>query len=270
MSDLPAPFDPGGEITIAARGLVKRFGEFTAVEGVDLDVRRGEFFGFLGPNGHGKTTTIRMLTGLARPTAGWIRVTGRDPVLEPLEVKSRIGYLPEEVNTYERLTGRELLAFSGAMHGLRGREIAARTEQLLSLVALPAEDADRMIVDYSRGMKKKIGLASALIHGPEVLFLDEPLSGVDTLSSRAIREALVELTRRGVTIFFTSHVLETVERVCPRIGLIRKGRVVGVGTVPELAAAAGLPAGATLEEIFVKVMDPERREAGASLEWFHR
>lgn len=268
--DTPAPFDPGGEITIAARGLVKRFGHVTAVESVDLDVRRGEFFGFLGPNGGGKTTTIRMLTGLARPTAGWIRVVGRDPVAEPLAVKARIGYLPEEVNTYERLTGRELLAFSGAMHGLPRREIRARTGRLLALVDLPDEDADRMIVDYSRGMKKKIGLASALIHGPEVLFLDEPLSGVDTLSSRGIRDALVELTRGGVTIFFTSHVLEVVERLCPRIALIKKGRVVGVGAVPELAAAAGLAGGASLEDVFVRVMDPGRREAGAPLDWFTR
>ena len=253
---------------IFTRGLRKEFGPVEAVRGVDLYVPRGEFFGFLGPNGAGKTTTIQMLTGLIRPSGGQAQVCGADPSIDPLHVKRRIGYLPEEIRTYERLTGREILRLAGSLHGLSRPSIAQRAEELLSLVALSNEDADRLIVDYSLGMKKKIGLASALIHGPELLFLDEPLGGIDALSARSIRETLVRLTRGGVTIFFSSHVLEIVEKICTRIAVISSGRIVAQGTIPEIVRASGEPEGASLEDAFVALLAIDPTDTTASLDWY--
>ena len=170
--------------------LVRRFGNFTAVDHIDLFVRRGSFFGFLGPNGAGKSTTIKMLTGLLAPTSGKIRVLNLDLEAEPLEVKRRIGVVPEDLNLFERLTGPEMLAFTGRMYGLQKNEIAERAPELLALMEL-ADEPKKLIVEYSHGMKKKLSLACALIHRPEILFLDEPFEGIDAIASRTLKDLLL-------------------------------------------------------------------------------
>jgi ABC-2 type transport system ATP-binding protein len=204
--------------------LVKQFGEFVAVDHIDLKVSRGSFFGFLGPNGAGKSTTIKMLTGLLAPTSGKLRVLDFDIAEQPMEVKRRIGVVPEDLNLFERLTGAEMLSFTGRMYGLHREEIAQRSKELLELMELSAEPK-KLIIEYSHGMKKKLSLACALIHRPEILFLDEPFEGVDAIASRTLKDLLSRLTTRGLTVFLTSHVLEIVERLCSDIAIIAQGKV---------------------------------------------
>ena len=249
--------------SVAATGLVKRFGPTVAVDGISLRVGEGEFFGFLGPNGAGKSTTIKLLCGLLRPDAGSIRVAGYELAREPLEVKRRIGVLPEETHLYERLTGEEFLLFSGRMYGLPLDEARRRTADLLELMELTEAKA-RLIVDYSMGMKKKTALAAALLHRPKVMFLDEPFNGIDPISVRAIRQALRQLTEHGTTIFFSSHVMEVVERLCTRVAIINHGRIVGEGTVPELRAKAEAGGDSSLEDIFLKLVEARADEAALS------
>lgn len=254
-----APAAPGtgtasGETSVLARGLTKRYGDKVAVDSLDLAVRAGEFFGFLGPNGAGKSTTIRMLCGLARPTSGGAVVAGIDVVADPVALKARIGILPEEVNTYERLSGWELLVFTGRMHGLRRDEAEARAADLLRVVEISEDDRHRMVVDYSMGMRKKTALACALIHAPRVLFLDEPFNGIDAVTSDALRRVLVRLTGSGVTVFFSSHVLEVVEKLCSRIAIVHRGRLAACGTVPEIREATGHAADTPLHDVFVKIV----------------
>jgi ABC-2 type transport system ATP-binding protein len=223
-----------------------------AVENLSLTVKEGEFFGFLGPNGAGKSTTIKMLCGMLTPTHGTVTVGGRSFVEKPIEMKRILGILPEEPSLYERLTGREFLGFAGRMHGIEKTEVAHRAEDLLRVMSL-TPDADKMIVDYSMGMRKKVALAAALIHSPRVLFLDEPFNGIDPISVRAIRETLQSLAEHGTTIFFSSHVMEVVEKLCDRIAIIQKGRLVGMGTLGELREQAG--SDSSLEDIFLALTD---------------
>jgi ABC-2 type transport system ATP-binding protein len=222
-----------GSMTVETFDLVRRFGDFAAVDHIDLKVKRGSFFGFLGPNGAGKSTTIKMLTGLLGPTSGKIRVLDRDIETEPLEVKRRIGVVPEDLNLFERLTGAEMLAFTGRMYGLQKSEIAERAPELLSLMDLQ-DEPKKLIVEYSHGMKKKLSLACALIHRPEILFLDEPFEGVDAIASRTLKDLLTKLTARGLTVFLTSHVLEIVERLCSDIAIISQGKLLASGSLQEL------------------------------------
>lgn len=250
--------------SIVATGLTKKFGDFTAVDGISLQVPEGEFFGFLGPNGAGKTTTIRMLCGLLRPTAGAIRIAGYDLAENRLEVKRHLGVLPEELNLYERLTGQEFLVFAGRMYGLSLAEAKRRATDLLELMEL-TEAKDKLIADYSMGMKKKCALASALIHSPRVLFLDEPFNGIDPISVRAIRNVLRQLTERGTTIFFSSHVMEVVERLCSRVAIINRGKIVAEGTIPELRSKAEAGGDSTLEDVFLKLV--EARVDEEALSW---
>lgn len=240
-----------GHESVIASGLSKQFGKMTAVDNVSLCVREGEFFGFLGPNGAGKSTTIKLLCGLLRPTAGSIQVAGFDLARQPLAVKQQIGLLPEETNLYERLSAEEFLIFAARMYGIARDEAQRRTRDLLELLEL-TEAKDKLIVDYSMGMKKKTALAAALIHSPRVLFMDEPFNGIDPVSVRAIRNVLRQLTERGTTIFFSSHVMEVVERLCTRVAIINHGRIVGEGTLAELRASSG---DSTLEDIFLKLVD---------------
>ena len=258
--------EPGSAITplaVETRALVRRFGAFTAVDQLDLRVERGSFFGFLGPNGAGKSTTIKMLTGLLAPTSGKIHILGRDMEREPLEVKRRIGVVPEDLNLFERLTGPEMLSFTGRMYGLRREEIAERVPELLELMDL-RDEPDKLIVEYSHGMKKKLSLACALIHRPEILFLDEPFEGVDAIASRTLKDLLSRLTERGLTVFLTSHVLEIVERLCTYIAIIAEGRLLAAGSLDELRK--GIPVEGdgrevrpvSLEEYFIHVVGGTR------------
>jgi ABC-2 type transport system ATP-binding protein len=231
-------------------------------------VERGQFFGFLGPNGAGKSTTIKMLTGLLQPSGGRVRVLGRDLAVETTEVKRRIGVVPEDLNLFERLTGAEMLMFTGRMYGLRREETAERAGELLRLMELDAEPK-KLIVEYSHGMKKKLSLACALIHSPEILFLDEPFEGVDALASRTLKDLLLKLTARGITVFLTSHVLEIVERLCTHIAIITAGRLVVEGALDELRRGIALEDrdgqgggdAMSLEDYFIRVIGGRARPA---------
>ena len=253
------------EPAVLVRGLIKEYGSARVVDRLDLEVPRGEFFGFLGPNGAGKTTTIRVLCGLLRATAGEVRVAGYDVRTEPLKVKAKIGVLPEEPVLYERLTGREMLWYSGRLYGLDGHTVEQRSEDLLKLMALSGNDADRPIVDYSMGMRKKVGLACALLHKPAVLFLDEPFGGIDAVTSRAIYAVLRSAVAAGMTIFFTSHVLEVAESLCSSVGIIQEGRLRAVGTLEQVRAQAGAAPGTPLGEVFVDMVDPGTADRTADL-----
>jgi len=244
---------PEVQPSIRIEGLTKRFGDHVAVDSVNLTVMPGEFFGFLGPNGAGKTTTIRMLVGLLQPDAGEVVIAGHNLAADPLGVKSAIGLLPEELNLYERLTGREFIQFAGTMYGLPPEDVRSRTEELLGLMELD-DDANKMIVDYSSGMKKKTAMAAALIHDPRVLFLDEPFGGIDAVSSRALRSVLDRLRDRGTTIFFSSHILDLAERLCTRIAIIHLGRLRAVGALSDLRTGIELPEDASLEDVFLALV----------------
>ncbi len=250
---------------IVTQDLLRVFGQKIAVNHLNLSVQRGEFFGFLGPNGAGKSTTIKMMVGLLRPTSGTVLVGGIDVWKDPLQARALMGVLPEYLNLYERLTGKEFLVFAGHMYGLPGEVIRRRSEELLHVLTL-TDDADKLIVDYSQGMRKKIALATALIHRPQVLFLDEPFEGIDPISSRTIRDIMHDLTRHGTTIFFSSHIMEVVERLCTRVGIINQGILVAEGTLQELRErASGEAKDATLEDIFLNVVGA--REESHNLSW---
>jgi ABC-2 type transport system ATP-binding protein len=238
---------------ILVEDLRKVYGPKAAVDGLRFKVARGRFFGFLGPNGAGKSTTIRMLTGLLRPTSGDAVIEGVRLSRDPLGVKRIIGVLPEELPLYERLTGEEYLLFAGRMHGLSRPEAEGRTGELLQFLSL-AEDASRLTLEYSQGMKKKLALAAALIHNPKVLFLDEPLNGIDPISARVVMDLLQRLTRKGVTLFFTSHVLDVVERLCDEVAIIHHGRIVAQGSLEDIRAQRREAQDATLEDVFLKLV----------------
>jgi ABC-2 type transport system ATP-binding protein len=243
------------EIAIRTEQLTRRFGALTAVDSVDLRVSAGQFFGFLGPNGAGKSTTIKMLTGLLAPTSGRMELLGVDFQRNPIDVKRQIGVVPEGMGLFERLTGSEYLHFVGRMYGLDGATTEKRTTELLEFMQL-GDREKTLIADYSHGMQKKLALAAAVIHGPRILFLDEPFEGVDALAAGALKALLGRMTERGVTIFLTSHVLEIVERLCSHVAIIHQGRLVAQGSLDELRA--GIPGAEgekkTLEQIFLSIV----------------
>ena len=251
---------------VEATNLTKQFDTKLAVDHIDLSVEEGEFFGFLGPNGAGKSTTINMLVGLLRPTEGTARIAGIDVWQNPLDAKRELGVLPEGLNLYERLTGREFVRFAGTMYGLPENDVKARTDELLDLLDL-LEDADELVVDYSQGMRKKTALAAALIHAPRVLFLDEPFEGIDAISGRVIRDVLQQLRERGTTIFFSSHILEVVERLCTRIAVISEGKIVAEGTIAELREQARAGEETTLEELFLEAVGADDEMLERRLSW---
>ncbi len=249
---------------VATDNLRRVFGQKMAVNNLNLRVKRGEFYGFLGPNGAGKSTTIKMLTGLLRPTTGTASICGVDVWKEPLQARALMGVLPEYLNLYERLTGREFVHFAGQMYGVARADIQRRIEELLHVLTL-AEDAEKLIVDYSVGMRKKIALAAALIHRPQVLFLDEPFEGIDPVSSRVIRDILQDATRHGTTVFFSSHILEVVQRLSTIVGIINNGVLVAEGTLEELREkASGENKDATLEDIFLSVIGAQNESHNLS------
>jgi len=263
MKDSAPANTPDDGYAIVVEGLTRKFRRQTAVDHVSFRVARGRFFGFLGPNGAGKSTTIRMLTGLLRPSAGDAVIEGTRLSGNLLDLKRRIGVLTEDLPLYERLTGEEHLLFAARMHALPPAEARRRTEELLEFLTL-ADERGKLVVDYSQGMRKKLALACALVHGPAVLFLDEPLNGIDPVSGRVVMDLLRRLTARGVTLFFTSHVLDVVERLCDEVAIIDRGRIVAQGTLAEIRAAREGAAEASLEDLFLKLVDADLRRADLS------
>jgi ABC-2 type transport system ATP-binding protein len=236
--------------------VTKHFGETVALDGISLRLQPGEMLGLLGRNGAGKSTTIKLATGLLRPTRGAIKVLGHDICAgDALEAKRGIGVLPEDMALAERLSGPQYLRFVGRLHGIDDREIDRRRDDLFGLLDLsPATGG--LIADYSYGMKKKLALCAALLHAPRLLFLDEPFEGIDPVTSRTIKDLLAGLRKKGVTLLLTSHVLEIVEHLCPRIAIIDKGRLIGDGTLDELRRLHGHEG--TLESLFVDLMGGAR------------
>ena len=234
---------------IETRNLVKRYGDKLAVDNVSLQIQSGEVFGFLGPNGAGKTTTIKMIVGLLQPTSGSVHVAGVDVQAQPLLAKASCGYVPDTPNLYAKLTGRELLRFVGDLYDLDRRQVAQRTDELLRVLDLTAA-ADDTVDSYSHGMQQKASLASALMHDPKVLVLDEPTVGLDPKSARLIKDLLRQMAERGAAVFLSTHILEIAERMCDRIGIINKGQLVAVGTMTELRSL-GKAGEVSLEDIFL-------------------
>jgi ABC-2 type transport system ATP-binding protein len=238
-----------GELAIEVRGLRKSFGTKEAVAGIDLEIAAGSLAGLVGPNGAGKTTSLSMMTGLLRPDAGRILINGLDVWADPVAAKSIIGVVTAEARMFERLSGEEMLEYAGRLHGLAAAEARTRVAQLLDVLDLTA-DAKRLVADYSTGMRKKTALGCALIHNPSVLFLDEPLEGVDPISADVIRRLLTRLAGSGSTVLFSSHVMELVEQVCDHVSIIDDGRIVATGTTDQVRG------GKTLQQAFIDLVGP--------------
>ena len=244
---------------LVLRGLVKRFDGFLAVRGVDLEVPMGSFFGLLGPNGAGKTTTLSMAVGLLRPDAGAAYVLGQDVWADPVRAKSLLGALPDSVRMFDRLSGSELLAYTGLLRGMDRHVVDARAGELLDVLGL-ADAGRTLVVDYSAGMKKKIGLACALLHAPRLLVLDEPFEAVDPVSAALIRDILHRYVEGGGTVIFSSHVMEVVEKLCSHVAILAGGEIRTIGTLGEVRRDR------PLEEVFVSVVGG-RVATGAELSW---
>jgi ABC-2 type transport system ATP-binding protein len=238
---------------------VKNFDGVLAVRGVDLDVPVGSFFGLLGPNGAGKTTSLSMAVGLLRPTKGRAYVLGHDVWADPIEAKRLLGVLPDGVRMFDRLSGPELLAYQGLLRGMRADVIDERARELIDVFGL-TEAGRTLVVDYSAGMKKKIGLACALLHAPRVLVLDEPFEAVDPISGATIRDILGRYVTGGGTVIFSSHVLELVERLCTHVAILADGTIKAVGKLDEVCG------GRSLEDVFVETVGG-RVVTGEELSW---
>ncbi|QTG83186.1 ABC transporter ATP-binding protein [Arthrobacter crystallopoietes] len=243
---------------MAVRGLAKRFGGKIAVNGVNLDVPAGSFYGLVGPNGAGKTTSLSMATGLLRPDYGQAWVHGIDVWAQPLEAKRLMGVLPDGVRLFDRLTGEQLVTYAGLLRGMDRETVASRVADLLRAMDL-TNDAGTLVVDYSAGMTKKIALASALIHAPKLLVLDEPFEAVDPVSAANIRDILHDYVDSGGTVIVSSHVMDLVQRMCDHVAVIANGNVLAAGTVDEVRA------GASLEDRFVQLVGGRNQAEG--LEW---
>jgi ABC-2 type transport system ATP-binding protein len=248
-----------GEPAIEVRGLRKRFGTKEAVAGIDLEIEAGSLAGLVGPNGAGKTTSLSMMTGLLRPDTGQILINGLDVWADPRAAKAVIGVVPDQARLFERLSGAEVLEYAGRLHGLPASEARSRARELLDLLDLTA-DAKRLVADYSTGMRKKAMLGCALIHNPSVLFLDEPLEGVDPISADVIRRLLTRFTGSGSTVLFSSHVMELVEQVCDHVSIIDKGTIVATGTTEQVRD------GKTLQQAFIDLVGP-RAHGEEGLSW---
>ena len=261
MSDTP--------FVVQTHNLSRSFSGRPALSDLSLEVPEGSFFGYLGPNGAGKSTTINILTGLLAPDGGSARVLGYDVATQALEIKRRIGVVPDGLHLFERLSGEEHLRFVGEVYGLSPAEARRRAGQLLEAMDLH-DDARKLVSSYSHGMRKKLALSCALIHEPRLLFLDEPFEGVDAVATRELRELLQKLVAtRRMTVFLTSHVLEVVERLCTHVAIIVGGKLAAVGTLDELRRGpAGSPR--SLEELFLDTVGATREDASAGLDWLTR
>lgn len=236
--------------------LHKVYGGFHAVDGLSVTVPQGSFYGFLGPNGAGKTTTIKILMGLSQPTSGSVRVFGLKLPEDSLAVRKQIGLVPDDTLLFDYLTGAEYLEFIARLYGVDKQTAKARAKELIQLFEL-VEHPRKLIGDYSKGMRKRVAMASALIHRPKLFLMDEPFEGVDVVGARLMKDILLDQVRHGATVFLTSHVLEVVERLCTRIAIINRGKVVVQGTVAELQQQSAARA-SSLEDIFVEAVGGER------------
>ena len=250
LTRYPGPAAPRTDgAAVVVRGLWKKFGAKEAVAGIDLEVAAGSLAGLVGPNGAGKTTSLSMMTGLLRPDSGQILVNGIDVWADPPAAKAAIGVVPAEVRLFDRLSGEELLEYAGRLRGLPAGQARSRAAQLLDVLDL-AGDGKRLVADYSTGMRKKAALGCALIHNPPVLFLDEPLEGVDPVSGDVIRRLLTRFVESGSTVLFSSHVMELVEQICDHVSIIDKGKIVVTGTLDEVRG------GKTLQRAFIDLVGP--------------
>ncbi|MCG3128225.1 MAG: ABC transporter ATP-binding protein NatA [Phycisphaerae bacterium] len=248
-----------GDAVITIRGLNKRFGTKEVLRGIDLDVAPGQVLGYLGPNGAGKSTTVKILIGTLDDFQGQVSVCGHDVRGDPLAVKRRIGYVPESAALYDALTPREYLRFLGRIYGVADAEIERRTREMLGLFDL-ASELDNRMTTFSKGMRQKVLITAGLLHNPEVLFLDEPLSGLDANSVVVVKEVITRLARAGKTVFYCSHVMDVVERVCDRIVIINDGHIVADGTFEQLQSQSKA---ASLERIFTQLTSSGGHEAVA-------
>ncbi|WP_223263039.1 ABC transporter ATP-binding protein [Arthrobacter sp. NamB2] len=256
-SDENNPQARAGAAALSVRGLAKRFGEKIAVNGVSLEVPPGSFYGLVGPNGAGKTTTLSMATGLLRPDYGQVFVHGVDVWAQPLEAKKLMGILPDGVRLFDRLTGEQLVTYAGLLRGMDRDTVVERTGDLLRALDL-TNDAGTLVVDYSAGMTKKIALASALIHAPKLLVLDEPFESVDPVSAANIRDILTGYVRSGGSVIVSSHVMDLVQRMCDHVAVIAGGAVLAAGTIDEVRGDA------TLEDRFVELVGGRSTSEGLS------
>ncbi len=236
---------------IRLSGLTKRYGKFTAVDGIDLEVPRGELFGLLGPNGAGKTTSIRMIAGILRPTSGTVTVGGIDIQAHPLEAKTRLGYIPDRPFVYDKLTGGEFLRFAAALYGMQGPVVERRIDELLALFELGPWKGE-LTETYSHGMRQKLIIAGALVHRPEVIVVDEPMVGLDPKSARLLKELFREFVSRGGTILMSTHTMEIAEVMCDRIAIVYRGKIAAQGTMAELRHQTSSE-GMGLEDLFLKL-----------------
>jgi len=249
----------GSPIALSLRGLSKAFGTKHAVDRLDLEVPRGSFFGLVGPNGAGKTTTLSMATGLLRPDAGTAHVLGHDVWSDTVHAKKMVGILPDGLRLFDRLTGLQLICYSGLLRGMDRAVVTNRAHELLGALGL-ADAGGTLVVDYSAGMTKKIGLACALIHAPRLLVLDEPFESVDPISASTIHQILEGYAASGGTVILSSHVMDLVQRLCDRVAIVADGRIRAVGTLDEVRA------GLTLEERFVDLVGGQT-DIGEALAW---
>jgi ABC-2 type transport system ATP-binding protein len=267
MLDAPPP-DPAtrliearhdsGVPALRIRGLFKRFGEKVAVDGIDLDVPSGSLFGLVGPNGAGKTTTLSMATGLLRPDAGELSILGTEVWPDPLAAKRLVGVLSDGIALFDRLSGEQLVTYHGLLNGMDRETVRSRTRDLLELLDL-TEAAGKLVVDYSAGMTKKIALATALVHAPRLLVLDEPFESVDPVSAANIRDILHGYVGGGGTVIVSSHAMDLVQRMCDHVAVIARGRVLAAGTIDEVRA------GRDLEDRFVDLVGGRHHSKGP--EW---
>jgi ABC-2 type transport system ATP-binding protein len=251
---------------ICTINLTKHFGHVRAVEQLNLSIPKGQFFGFLGPNGAGKTTTIRMLTGLLRPTSGQVIVGGDDShpgydmAVEPGKAKAMTGYVPDQPFLYEKLSGYEFVHFVGGLYDVPPRQVNAKIDYYFSLFGI-SDVAHYLVESYSHGMRQKVVMTAALVHDPAVLILDEPMVGLDPRSTRLVKDLLKQKSKEGMTIFLSTHTLDTAEELCDRIGIIQRGHLIALGTMDELRAVArDEDHKDRLEAVFLKLTEEEGTE----------